>query len=43
MNNHGVATIGCQVSTHDQRELSLDSQELAVLRNSLRSLPGVRW
>ena len=26
----GVAAVFCRVSTHDQRELSLDSQELAV-------------
>ena len=43
MNNHEVASIWYRVNTHDQRELSLDSQEVAVLRNSLRSLPGVRW
>ncbi len=30
MNNHKVAAIWCRVSTHDQRELSLDSQEVAV-------------
>ena len=32
MNNKPSAAIWCRVSTHDQRELSLDSQELAVRR-----------
>jgi len=30
MNNFKAAAIWCRVSTHDQRELSLDSQEVAV-------------
>ena len=30
MNDKRVAAIWCRVSTHDQRELSLDSQEVAV-------------
>ena len=30
MNENKVAAIWCRVSTHDQRELSLDSQEIAV-------------
>ena len=29
-NDKGIAAIWCRVSTHDQRELSLDSQEIAV-------------
>ena len=28
----GIAAIWCRVSTHDQRELSLESQEVAVRR-----------
>jgi len=31
-NDKGIAAIWCRVSTHDQRELSLDSQEIAVRR-----------
>ena len=31
-NGRGIAAIWCRVSTHDQRELSLDSQEAAVRR-----------
>ena len=31
-NEKGIAAIWCRVSTHDQRELSLDSQEIAVRR-----------
>ncbi len=31
-NSKGIAAIWCRVSTHDQRELSLDSQEVAVRR-----------
>ncbi len=30
MDNLRVAAIWCRVSTHDQREFSLDSQEVAV-------------
>ncbi len=31
-NEKGIAAIWCRVSTHDQRELSLESQEIAVRR-----------
>ena len=31
-NDKGIAAIWCRVSTHDQRELSLDSQEITVRR-----------
>lgn len=30
MDNRNIAAIWCRVSTHDQREMSLDSQEDAV-------------
>ncbi len=30
MNDHKLAAVWCRVSTHDQRELSLDSQEVAA-------------
>ena len=36
MNSRKVAATWCRVSTHDQRELSLDSQEVAV-RNALEA------